>query len=138
MNGYDGKPIGLWYAFDNLWLEYTSQDKSNFPEYNTAFLLKLDMNDILVIHKPETLKLFVQQYELPTQPDRTSSFSGEHLLPSGRINWQRVAEHYKGIEFPELFGGYGAPWFRGMDVSGGCIWDVSAIVSIKEIALSEL
>jgi len=54
MNGHGGKPKGLWYAFDNRWLDYIHEngeqgDNPTFPVYGQAYRLNLKMDKILVI-----------------------------------------------------------------------------------------
>ena len=60
------------------------------------------------------------------------------------IDWPTVARHYKGIEISGNLHTYFdtarqannnsfLPWFYGVDVEGGCLWDLSAITKFEKI-----
>jgi len=128
-DGYGGKPKGLWYSFGDLWLEKNQEDK--IKDYSHCYRLEVDLDSVLMISKPEMLNTFIKQFQRPAGEAGQAQF--EPWAVTGLIDWNRVAKHYSGIEFPELFG-TGALWYKGLFVPSGCIWDVSVIRSIRAIS----
>lgn len=59
------------------------------------------------------------------------------------IDWQKVAEHYSGIEIRNFLaiknpakGWYFSPsWFSKFDCSSGCVWDFSIIKEVTPFKL---
>lgn len=131
------KPYGLWYSIDDEWLDFC---KSEMPyklqEY--TFTLKLNLKSILVINSKPKLVKFWNKYKCDHP-----HFVGVKLIPEEyrikTVDWGKVANDYKGIEFTNFSRfkyGMNLPmeimrtiWFMTWDVSSGCIWDSSAIIS---------
>ena len=120
------KPVGLWYSLDDAWFEWCSNE--NFGGvYENTFELELDHTNILVICNRFQLRMFYDQYKYEMYP---GSFG---------IDWAKVKANYKGIEIQDyhsmrwdVLPFSGNTWFGAWDCDSGCVWDLSAIKSVKE------
>lgn len=121
---FDIKPIGLWYAMDNDWIKWVKTEGMPWI-YPNDFTMKLDKTDILVLDSIADFKNFNTDYTV------FNSFIS--------IDWVRVADKYKGIEIPNYnkvrhhFFDMPMTWILTWDVNSGCVWDLSAIVSIDKL-----
>ena len=115
------KPLGLWYGIDKSW-EQWAYDNMNMTK-DCKYSLIIDENSILKMQYSHELHNF------------TDEFGEYNRCGVMDINWEDVAQKYKGIEIApyiwscrmELF------WYHGWDCASGCIWDVSAIKEIKKV-----
>lgn len=58
----------------------------------------------------------------------------KRFLKGNSIDWEEVAKHYSGFIVPlyrEFFVEESLRWYESLDCSSGCVWDLSAIKSIK-------
>lgn len=124
---FDIKPIGLWYAMDNDWIKWVKGEQMPWI-YPNDFVLKIDKTDILVLESIDDFKHFNKEYAV------FNSYIS--------IDWARVAEKYKGVEIPNYdkirhynfeFFDTTMMWTRTWDVKSGCVWDLSAIISIEKL-----
>lgn len=118
------KPKGLWLsdcAAGDGWVDWCKMEDFGFDRLVCRSIVELDMANILLIDTEEKLL----------------EFSSQHVGDINRyycIDWGPVAEQYKGIVISpyqwnqrlDLF------WYYGWDCASGCVWDASAIKSIKE------
>lgn len=111
------KPLGIWYAFGNSWLEAVQDmfpTRSN--RYNNVFIIEVGGN----ILKLETLQDHI---------DFTEKYS-QYVEGSTEINWRLVAIDYDGIEAKggtlrseTLSQDSKIAWLYGWDVDSGCTWN---------------
>ena len=121
------KPVGLWYSLDDEWAEWCW---CSMPQWITKYshYLEVDLSRILVIETPEDLQKFEDEFSIQIRQSRFRS-----------LNWKSVAEKYSGIEirnYHQLKSHRDASylarlWFYGWDISGGCVWDLSCIKTIR-------
>lgn len=116
------KPKGLWYACGNEWLSWLTYE---MPEWIGNYVYSIDVNEgsILNIRSYDQLIEFDKNYGVKTEW-------------SSHIDWEKVANRYDGIEIcPYIYEArYSLDWYYGWDVASGCIWNPSAVQSIKLIA----
>lgn len=83
---------------------------------------------ILYITNEAELRQFTKKYRDRTSPQNTPS-------STWAIDWDLVAVTYQGIIItPYLWGcrlDSATIWYYGWDCASGCIWDISAIESVK-------
>jgi hypothetical protein len=120
-DGY--KPRGLWYALENEWLEWCFGNMPHWIKENTV-KLEIDNSKIITITTFKDLISFNNTY-------KTNPFDDNFIT---YIDWEQVAKDYTGIEVHNYHqikwkdSNMLLPsWFYGLDVSGGCIWDLSII-----------
>lgn len=119
------KPLGIWYAIDDTWLDWSSENSST--NYHYRYSLELDMSEMLVLssERPEELLIFLDDYGV--QDD----FGKKVKM----VDWREVAKDYKGVEinpydssiFTRLDDLLVCLWYHAWDVPGGCIWDMGVI-----------
>ncbi len=134
----NGKPNGLWYTNDYSWHQWCKDADFGKPcKYD--FTLDLDMSDILFIDNLNDLS------KLKIIP-----FGYDSKISMGFLDWEHLFSQYKGFEVPNqselkqrMWGlsGYGKHGIEinmshdmficGLDCDGGCMWDLSAIKSVK-------
>lgn len=119
----DTKPRGLWYGFDNSWIDWVH---SNMPEWEEThfthkFKIEVDESKILVLKAkdmvPFTMEFSQKRYGLKV------------------INWPAIAkEGWCGIEIPqyhdELRLDFDFFWYYGWDCASGCIWNKDVLKDI--------
>ena len=125
------KPTGLWYSLGSEWLDLLGEHADTgygmfrwFTEYNSAHYLDLDHLNILRLNTSNKIDEFTKKYGIKN---------------NSMINWQSVANDYKGIDiipYSPHARKYG--WYRGWDISSGCIWDTSAIKKSVKIYESNI
>lgn len=135
----DFKPAGLWYDINNSWTDWCKENTK--WKHENHFELEVDLSKILLLDSVEKTKAFHAEY---------SEFASYYThLPKDykedewdwitkHINWKRVSEKYSGIEInPYWRWEFDATWYSSIDVSSGCLWDLSCIKSFKQINLTE-
>ena len=90
--------------------------------------MEIDETSIYHIFDEETLLAFEKEY----------GFREGAPMVWLCINWEAVALDYKGVEITnygkiKFSKGIMSTWFYAWDVSGGCVWDLSAVKSCKRI-----
>ena len=125
----DYKPNGIWYGIDWAWEDWC---KSEMPEWKHKrhFELKLDLKRILIINTESKLKKFYKTFG--ESPDWAKNLSSSYIV---FINWKKVAKKYSGIEitpYPYKFR-FKYMWLYTWDVASGCVWNLNAIKSVKQI-----
>ena len=123
------KPNGLWYSWNNEWLDWCT---SEMPDWKKPWLFYLYpiLDDVLIISNTSELIQFQKDYAYKNYD--VSAFM---------IKWKLVAKDYKGIEIRNYhslkWNDYTQSrfmeyiWLAGWDVSGGCIWDLSIIKKVR-------
>lgn len=123
------KPNGLWYSIDNEWHDFVScidDEYLHVKEFD--YILELDFKKILVINNLNDIK------KLPIK-----TINDSH----GYVDFYSIKNQYSGFELRNFhaiknicfFEYLCTPillFFYGLDCSGGCIWDLSSIKSIKK------
>lgn len=125
------KPVGLWYSINYEWLEWC---RDNFSIHKEILEIEIDLSNVLVIDSVLKLKSLIEEF-------------GYFIVEGVKyIDWQKLSKRYSGIEFvnyTEIRNQLSVldlpTWFYGLDVSSGCIWDLSVIKNYKhrELDLSE-
>jgi hypothetical protein len=122
------KPWGLWYSIGNDWLNWCNDNRPDWICKN-IIELNIEVGKLIVIKTVDDLKAFQIAFENPCDDNEFAN-----------INWSKVAEQYSGIEvrnFSKIkeemdwLEQITHWWFIGLDVSSGCIWDLSIIRSYK-------
>jgi hypothetical protein len=115
------KPVGLWYSINYEWLEWC---RDNFRIHKE--ILEIDLSNVLVIDSVSKLKSLIREF-------------GYFIVEGVKyIDWRKLSKRYSGIEFVNYneirnqLSILDLPtWFYGLDVSSGCIWDLSVIKNYK-------
>ncbi len=119
------KPAGLWYSLENEWVEWC---ESNMPEWvkPNHHILNLEESRLCVIDSLDSL----------------SEFENEFLIRENShfefwvVDWGKVTKKFSGIEIRNYYAMKASSsfseyrkrmWFNGLDVNGGCIWDLSCV-----------
>lgn len=122
--GADLKPNGLWYAVGNEWQAWCEERKvevEKLTEYRYRYELDVDMSKLCVLDDVEPVM------------DLHWKYGYKHKGNFTAIDWRRVMADYSGIEvrnYHELYfhcSFRAILWLQNWDVSGGCIWDLSAV-----------
>jgi hypothetical protein len=127
------KPIGIWYALGNAWLEWieTEMPRRKKP-YN--FKIEVNLNKMIVLNTIKAVEDFIKLYAvLPSRHNpMNNNFIKNWLI---EINWPEVCKKYSGIElnpyFSQLHHDY--MWYNVWDVPSGCIWKEDAIKRILKV-----
>ncbi|MCF8008126.1 MAG: hypothetical protein K9K32_00040 [Halanaerobiales bacterium] len=129
------KPNGLWYSFDNLWIDLCKEEMSYRISINdNIFLLKLNDKNIYKIYDYDSFIYFVETYI-----DNSAEFDYEFQ----GIDWPLVCEKYDGIEIKNYFtlrDDYGLDrfsWFSSLDVPSGCVWNLNIVEILKRYSYKE-
>jgi len=124
-NSFDSyKPIGLWYALGNEWLDWV---EASMPHWREKHIYKIEVNlsKMLVL---DTKKKVI---------DFPKEFASVHSKYSVTIDWEKVSTSYSGIEFIPYFYDLrlkpGKTWYNQIDVPSGCIWKKDAIKRIIKL-----
>lgn len=125
------KPQGLWLSDDDEeyynWRSWCEREDFHKGALRYAYLATLDFTDLLHIKNLGELVNFHMAYYTEYSPDNCF------------INWQAVAQSYKGIiispYLPDVSMKFDFAyiWYWGWDVACACIWDKSAIKSFEKI-----
>jgi hypothetical protein len=119
------KPAGLWYACGGEWLKFTAEHiQHRLIEDRYIYELRIDLSRVLRLRTQKAILAFDAEYGRPWEDDTV-------------IDWARVAEQYAGVEICPYQGNLKMRlfWYYTWDVASGCIWDISAIRSVREIAV---
>jgi hypothetical protein len=119
------KPVGLWYACGDEWIEWTKTDMPEWLE-SSDYLYEVKLGDgVLRITNVEEFDWLQQKYL------RAGRF-GDQVM-----DWKAIQDDgYSGIEICPYasYARMEADWYYGWDVASGCIWDSRGIVEINLIA----
>jgi hypothetical protein len=129
--GLDYKPKGLWYGIDWEWHKWCNSEGFDGVGKNN-FSLELDMEKILVIDSPDSLRNFTVRFgAFPQWMMQNGSFRGSK---DKFIDWEKVAKRYSGIEItPYLYKcRFEFMFYYGWDVASGCVWNLNAIKSVTQ------
>jgi len=121
------KPVGLWYSINYEWLEWC---RYNFRIHKEIIEIEIDLSNVLVIDSIFKLNSLTEEF-------------GYFIVEGVKyIDWEKLSKRYSGIEFvnyDEIRNQLSVldlpTWYYGLDVSSGCIWDLSVI---KNYTHSEL
>ncbi len=127
MQETEKKPFGLWYGFDNSWLDWV-RGRYDYWQLSWLHTIEMDDSNVLRIENGIEIEAFTDEYSeggLAAGPRKTRD-----------IDWKKVSKTYSGIEIVpflndcntrvELF------WYYGWDVACGCIWDPSVFKRISQ------
>lgn len=121
------KPKGLWYGFDDSWIDWV---KNEVPEWlgDNNFELIVSTNRILSIDSDKELIEFTEKYA-----DKNSNIGS--FINNSMIDWKKVSKDYAGIEIPIYLHNMRLSvfWYYGWDCASGCIWDTSIIKKINKL-----
>jgi hypothetical protein len=122
------KPTGVWYAIGNDWLDWC---RDEMPHWIGRYqhTLQIDESKILIIKTVDELRNFVNQYKYTPFPAAPNVWF---------IDWRAVAVAWSGIEiqnyhdlkWKQRANEFGT-WFYALDVSGGWIWNINALIEYK-------
>ena len=118
------KPKGLWYGFGDSWIRWV---RNEMPEWEKPHLntVTIDQTNVLKIDIGN-IHSFQKTYRFHDNID-------------WRIDWDKVSKYYKGVEIPNYDSLRGLRydsdflWLYGWDVSSGCIWDTSAVITVDKL-----
>ena len=130
------KPIGFWYAIDDDWKHFCEglcggkQDElaDMALRFKHCYAIEVDHSRVLTI---EDLAGFTEKYGVPGTRERHDKYADDT-----HIDWPAVSQEYAGIEVIDYTHDqhFYYRWLYGWDSRAGCIWDISAVASFKEIA----
>lgn len=140
LNGVGGyfaqKPGGLWVSVDGKddWPEWC--ESNNFSLYKLRYRYRITLrkrHDLIVISTAAALDSFVEQFGVADPLFKDMAMYND----CRGINWPRVAQTAKGI----IIAPYhwtrrmDSMWYYTWDCASGCIWDVSAIQSVRLMSM---
>ena len=133
------KPVGLWYACGDEWLNWVRSNVKYWSEEWTHLYEVLPTNAILHVSTEDELRAFAARYT-------TKGGWGISIEASFRItgrrrdsfnpDWEKLAEDFPGLEICPHQGGmrYELMWYSVWDVASGCIWNERGLDHLKLIA----
>jgi hypothetical protein len=130
------KPTGLWYSYYGNWYNWALDGlpemlfkynhKIEIKKDSLISIRKKDINKILLLDNKKDVITFSKRYGV-------NKFNNGFIY----IDWNFVSKDYGGIEFnPYLKEDYDIMdyiWYSSIDVSSGCIWNLSYIISNTEL-----
>lgn len=115
------KPNGFWFSIDKEnrdWKAFCESNDFGCLNVRNEYRFSKDAN-ILVIDTKEKVYEFYEKYK--------TSFFGRFCY----IDWEKVANDYDGIFFPEYFWDIRYDtnflWYYALDCVSGCVWNLNAI-----------
>lgn len=116
--GYHFKPDGLWVEFEGDWKRWCDGE-SFATEQVIAYDIELATTGLLILSDVAAIDRVTAMYR---DPERYG------------LDWTRMAQDYKGIcitpyQWHRRMSEH-ARWYYSWDCASGCIWDLSAIVTI--------
>lgn len=130
----DYKPSGLWISVDgeDNWEQFCAEE--SFRDLNAQYRYQVELApgaNILRLSSAQALREFTAQHHPPKQ----HPYLGEGDFVDWPIDWTEVASLYQGILITpyqwECRSDPGTFWYYTWDCASGCIWDASAISSVK-------
>ena len=122
------KPTGLWVSVKGEydWPTWCKSEEFRNTDLQYKYIIELAENaNILYISSSKQLVNFTESY---TKYSKTPSYYS-------RIDWERVANEYQGLIISPYIWDCRLLsvtfWYYGWDCASGCIWDHTAIASIK-------
>lgn len=143
------KPIGLWYATNKEWINFSK----NWASYKYMYMIKLKYTTLDKPNSNSVLKI--------TNKNDVIEFTLKYgIIEKGyfdkmeykNINWQNVEKDFGGVDVTELFlreahfiqeyntyeykiklSDYDITWLNTWDVPSGCVWNPKAIKQFKLI-----
>jgi len=123
------KPNGLWYAMGDEWQAWCDENEELInilsaewqPRYQYSHELDVEMSKMCVLDEVKAVMNFHWKYGYNVE----GGFKA--------IDWKKVMAVYSGIEvrnydaLKEACAFLAVIWLRNWGVSGGCIWDLSAV-----------
>jgi len=145
------KPRGIWFSHGTEWFDFLVGIKDDdwgeerLSIYKRVLLFEFHKQDFLVLNTIEDVSDFVREFMVDPfewdKADKDGCSEQDFAARVGITDWSRVAAQHKGIVVanPKLLhssdtGDYISP-FWGWDVTGGCVWDLSAIKEYEQIAV---
>ena len=125
-----GKPDGLWYAFGDSWLYWTSMNMSE-KNYEHTYKVVVDKSKIVSIRNQDMLDDFNSEFTFKTD---------SNFMPY-IVDWVKVSQKYSGFEIPayddlEISGDryiIRNRWLVNWDIPSGVIWNPDAIIKLKPL-----
>ena len=134
------KPEGLWVSVqgEDDWPSWCSREEyaPNRLRHSHQVRLFRDAN-ILMINSSAELLDFTDAYAVQTDWERRWDWKRDNKR-QWPIDWRQVAMQYDGI----IIAPYqwqcrsAVDWYYGWDCASGCIWNLSAIVSVESMAVT--
>jgi len=123
-NNFPPKPDGFWYSCGDDWENWAKAEGYKIPK-KYIYQIEVDYSKILTIRSEKELKDFVRNFGM----NSGSKIPKYALTP----DWKKVASQYSGIEICPYIHSMRLEmsWYYPWDVASGCIWDPSAIKSLK-------
>lgn len=122
------KPLGLWVSIKGEydWPSWCKSEEFRNTDLQYKYIIELsETSNILYIPTSRELIAFTEKY---TKYSKTPA----HFT---RIDWERVAAEYQGLIISPYHWNCRLLsvtfWYYGWDCASGCIWDHTAIKSIK-------
>ena len=123
-----GKPNGFWYSLGSSWYEWCMSGDSACLLGGYLFEVEIDRSKIAKIDGSDReVKQLEKKYPQKNKP---------LIEKMSHPDWKSMSKDFKGFEVSR-FGRdrlKSSMWYYGWDCSSGCIWDTSAIKSMKLLA----
>lgn len=119
--GSGSKPYGLWFSHGRAWIGFLGYDawgQKRMGGISHVYRIYLSKS-VLRINTEKEFKEFEKKFSTPTR--------------SG-IFWDRVAKWCDGVSvqyFSSIEEDGNSPWYRGWDLSSGCVWNRKGVRDIK-------
>lgn len=128
----DFKPNGFWFGVDASWVDFVAYEMPDWKGDN-LYSVGVDESKCLVLSSYKDLMNFTRKYAA-VQSDPW----GTRSLESSMIDWGAVSKEYGGIIIKPYINEarMNLMWYYPWDVASGCIWDTSAIKSVKQISIT--
>lgn len=134
------KPRGLWVSVlgEDDWPSWCREE--NFGADRLEFEHEVTLTDgagVIVVDTLEALKAFEAQWGIrESKSYRSTSGAFEHSWVDVSIDWQAVQREHAGIIIApyQWAARLEHDWYYGWDVASGCIWDLTAIESVRLVS----
>lgn len=124
------KPRGFWITDDSehCWASWCRVQSFNLFSLERVHEVELDESRILFARDALDLDAFTERYGCLAR-----SYPAIGSGPA--IDWNRVASEFAGIIITPYVWSRRMElnWYYGWDCASGCIWDVSAVLGVREV-----
>ncbi len=123
------KPRGFWVSVlgEDDWPSWCRSEDFRTEKLAVEHEVRLTAEaNVLLIENLLQFRDFDRRYAVPLVPG----------LASRWVDWLSVSEDYAGVIIAPYFWSQrlgDAPWYYSWDCASGCIWDLSAIESVRDL-----
>ena len=132
-----GKPNGFWITDDTeyCWRSWCTGEGFELAGLTHKHEVRIDESRVLILRSEDEVVDFHRRYSFP---HAWGGASGRDYTDYP-IDWRRVAKAHAGIIItPYIWSlrlSERTPWYYPWDCASGCVWDASAILGVKLVAI---